>query len=51
MSNPYHEEYGLPHEKRIEVLKDAERLGIITAGAIHNVSISAIYRWQKDGVK
>lgn len=44
----YHPDYGLPQEKREQAMRDAETIGIITSAAVHNVSLSSLYRWIKD---
>ena len=34
--------------KREAAMKDAETLGIITSAAVHNVSLSALYKWIRE---
>ena len=44
----YHPDYGYPQSKRDAAMKDAEAIGIITSAAVHNVSLSALYKWIRE---
>ena len=48
MTSPYHPEYGLPDDHRREVLRTAALLSVRLAASIHRVSVSTVYRWQRD---
>ncbi len=43
---PYHPDYGLPDEWRLQILRDAQDLGVAEAAAKNGVSAGAIYKWR-----
>lgn len=50
MSTPftgYHEDYGLPEQVRMDILKTAEELGALKASEIHRIHVNTIYKWRR----
>ena len=44
---PFHPDYGLPQDHRLQVLRTAEQTSPAQAAEIHNIGLSTIYKWRK----
>lgn len=45
---PYHEDYGIPNETRLRVIKTARATSPRIASTSHRVSLASVYRWLAD---
>jgi len=46
--NPFHPDYGLPHEYRKVVLVDLGTRPVRQVALDRNIGVSTIYRWRKE---
>jgi transposase len=46
--NPFHPDYGLPHEYRKVVLVDIGTRPVRQVAMDRNIGVSTIYRWRKE---
>jgi transposase len=46
--NPFHPDYGLPHEYRKVVLVDIGTRPVRQVALDRNIGVSTIYRWRKE---
>lgn len=45
---PYHQDYGLTDEFRLQVISDAQVLGVKGAAIKNNVHVTSVYKWMRD---
>jgi transposase len=45
--NPFHPDYGLPDDLRLEALRTADLVSVRMAASMYRVSTTSIYNWRR----